>query len=56
MRTESNPNHVKHPSKSYNEQQNMAQMKEEAQTLRPEKAKEYPPNLNNISKNITDNE
>jgi hypothetical protein len=53
VRTGSNPNHKKHPSKSYNEQQNMAEFAEEAEPLRPEKAKEYPPSLNNISKNIT---
>jgi hypothetical protein len=56
MRKGSNPNHKKHPSKSYNDQQNMAEFGAEAQTLNPEKAKEYPPNLNNISKNIVDDE
>lgn len=44
----------KHPSRSYNEQQNMASRQEEATTLRPDKAEEYPPSLNNISKHIAD--
>jgi len=42
----------KRPSKSYNEQQNMSEFAEEAETLRPEKAKEFPPNNNNISKHV----
>lgn len=54
MRKQSNPNHVKHPSKSYNEQQNMSEFAEEAVTLKPEKAKAFPPSLNNINKNLTD--
>ncbi|MCI3922351.1 hypothetical protein MO973_19150 [Paenibacillus sp. TRM 82003] len=54
MRKQSNPNHTKHPSKSYNEQQNMAEFAEEAEPLNPNKQKDYPPNLNNIDKNITD--
>gem|GEM_PF-5576941 len=45
---------VKRPSKSFNEQQNMAEFAEEAQTLRPLKAKELPPSLNHISKKSTE--
>lgn len=40
----------KRPSKSFNEQQNMAEFAEEAITLRPNKASRFPPNLNKIPK------
>lgn len=48
------PDQRKRPSKSYNEQQNMAEFAEEAEPLNPKKAKAYPPNLNQIEKNITE--
>ncbi|HZG56326.1 hypothetical protein [Paenibacillus sp.] len=54
MKSGSNPYHKKHPSKSYNDQKNHAEFAEEYQTLRPEKAKAYPPNLNQIPKKITE--
>jgi len=44
----------KRPSKSFNEQQNMAEFAEEHQTLRPSKAKAFPPSLNQIPKKITE--
>lgn len=50
-RSETQP---KHPSRSYNEQQSMSSMQEEADTLRTEKAEHYPPSLNNIAKEPAD--
>ncbi|WP_199614462.1 hypothetical protein [Paenibacillus alkalitolerans] len=44
----------KRPSKSFNEQKNMAEFAEEETTLRPGKAKEFPASLNNINKKLTD--
>ncbi|WP_274362293.1 hypothetical protein [Paenibacillus thermotolerans] len=44
----------KRPSKSFNEQQNMAEFGDESITLQPNKAKEYAPSLNNISKKSTE--
>lgn len=44
----------KHKSRSFNEQQNMAEFAEEAQTLQASKAKERPPSLNHIEKKITE--
>ncbi|HZG87627.1 hypothetical protein [Paenibacillus sp.] len=46
------PTQRKRASKSYDDQQNMSEFAEEAVTLKPEKAKEYPPNLNRIEKNL----
>lgn len=40
-----------HRRKPYKEQQNMSRMKEEAQTTHADKAKAFPPSLNNIAKN-----
>lgn len=43
-----------HKSKAYNEQQRMDSMKDEARTPSEDKMKKRPPNLNGISKNVTD--
>ncbi|WP_158299491.1 MULTISPECIES: hypothetical protein [Paenibacillus] len=44
----------KQPSRSYNELHNMAEFAEEHTTLRPSKAKAFPPSLNQIPKKITE--
>lgn len=41
-------------SQSFKEQQNMAEFAEEAVTLRPGKAREMPPSLNQINKKSTE--
>ncbi len=41
-------------SESYNQQQNKDSMMEESQTLKPNKAKEFPPSLNQIDKHINE--
>ncbi|GIQ69597.1 hypothetical protein XYCOK13_24210 [Xylanibacillus composti] len=43
-----------HKSKSYNEQQRMDSMKDEAGTPNEEKMKKRPPSLNGIHKNVAD--
>jgi hypothetical protein len=44
----------KNRSEDYSDKQNKAGMSEEAQTLKAKKQKEFPPSLNNINKNETD--
>lgn len=42
---------TRHRRKAYKEQQNMSRLKEEAQTLRADKAATFPASANGIGKN-----